>query len=376
MVVGFEAKRLFRNFTGLGNYGRFIVSALSEYYPEDKFLLYTPFTSDHPDVKPLLTKKNIEVIASSPLYRKLHLTSLWRSWLVKNEPTISTINVFHGLSGELPVGLPSDIKQVVTIHDLIFLRYPQFYKSLDVAIYKAKALSACNRADRIIAISDQTKNDIHEFLRIPENKISVVYQGCHHNFLRRAAADELVDIKKKYGLPDRYLLNVGTVEPRKNIEIIIEAMHGQGSSVRIPLVVVGKVTPYKEKLVSLIRKYKLERDVHFLHDTPFPDFPAIYQGATAFVYASVFEGFGIPLLEAIMSRVPVIAPNGSCFREAAGPASVYYNLDRVDELTASISDLVNNREKAEHMIVNSLAFARQFEPATIAHNVRELYNSL
>lgn len=376
MVVGFEAKRLFRNFTGLGNYGRFIVSALSDHYPEDKFLLYTPFTSDHPDVQPILSKANIQLIASSPIYQKLHLTSLWRSWLVKNEPTISTIDVFHGLSGELPVGLPGGIKQVVTIHDLIFLRYPQFYKSLDVAIYKAKALSACKRADRIVAISEQTKNDIHEFLRIPEEKISVVYQGCHRNFLQTVTGNEISLTKQRYNLPEKYLLNVGTIEPRKNVEIIIEALRRLKPSERLPLVVLGKSTQYKERLLALIKKYQLGNEVVFIHHASFADFPAIYQGASAFVYSSVFEGFGIPLLESIISRVPVIAPNGSCFREAAGPSSMYYDLNDADALASSIVTLLGNLDMSDEMVSQSLLFARQFEPQVIAQNIRKLYASL
>src|SRR5205085_2463654 len=122
----------------------------------------------------------------------LKLTSLWRSWGASFTPQAQNLSVYHGLSQELPFGLASAIKKVVSVHDLIFLRYPNFYHQVDIAIYKAKVQSACARADKIIAVSKQTAQDLMEFLTVPESKIEVVYQGCHPNFKRAISTEEKV----------------------------------------------------------------------------------------------------------------------------------------------------------------------------------------
>ena len=164
MQVGFEAKRLFTNFTGLGNYSRFIVNALSEFAPENTYILYSPRIKSHPEVDPILARPNIKAIG--PTGGFTFLKSLWRSWGIQYNKSIPNLDIFHGLSQELPAGLPKHIKKIVTVHDLIYIRYPQFYNPIDVAIYTAKVKSACRRADKVIAISQQTANDLIEFIKV------------------------------------------------------------------------------------------------------------------------------------------------------------------------------------------------------------------
>ncbi len=168
MRVGFEAKRLFSNFTGLGNYARFVVGALSEFVPQDHYILYTPRVRTHPEIDPIVVRPNVEVISPTGGYK--WFKGLWRSWGVSRDTSIDTLSVYHGLSQELPGGLPEKVRKVVTVHDLIYIRYPQFYKPIDVAIYKAKVRAACQTADRIIAISQQTADDLTEFIKVDPKK--------------------------------------------------------------------------------------------------------------------------------------------------------------------------------------------------------------
>jgi glycosyltransferase involved in cell wall biosynthesis len=376
MNVGFEAKRFFTNYTGLGNYCRFIIDALSRYQQQHKYFLYTPRASDHAEVVPIIQRQNVEVIYPDGIYSKPVLSSLWRSWRMTHHKTIRSLSVFHGLSQELPIGLPGNIKKVVTVHDLIFLRYPQFYNPIDVKIYTNKVTRACRAADCIIAISEQTAADIRTFLNIAGSKIKVVYQGCHPVFKKRLLPEELKSVRSKYNLPDRYVLNVGTIEERKNLMVLIHAMAALPEKARIPVVVAGKQTAYYKTILKEVKKNNLLPWIFFLHKVSFADLPAIYQGATVFVYPSVFEGFGIPLIEAIESGIPVITSKGSCFSEAAGPDAIYIDPHDSHELSVQLNRLLSDRIMRETMVERSKNFIRKFEPEVIATELIKVYQSL
>ena len=180
MNIGFEAKRVFHNTTGLGNYSRDLVRILHRYYPQNRYFLYNP----KPSKKILFESLGAQVLEKRPLgLFYTFFSNLWRRFGIIGDLKRDHIGVFHGLSGELPVGLnKAGIKSVVTIHDVLFLRYPEFYSFIDRNIYYRKFKHAAEAADCVIAISEQTKRDIVQYLGIAENKISVVYQGCHQAF--------------------------------------------------------------------------------------------------------------------------------------------------------------------------------------------------
>jgi glycosyltransferase involved in cell wall biosynthesis len=373
MNIGFEAKRFFTNYTGLGNYCRFVVGALSTCVPENNYYLYTPKLIANNDVSPIISASNINVITPHPIYR--FTRSLWRSWGISRESSLKDLNVFHGLSHELPINLPASLKKIVTVHDLIFFRYPQFYHSIDVAIYKSKLKFACTKADRIIAISDQTKRDLVDFLKIDENKIITIYQGCHPNFRKSVSAEELSSVKIKYKLPHEYILNVGTIEARKNVSILIKALALMPKQLRIPLVVLGRQTNYFNEIVALASKLNVLNEIIFLQNIPFEEFPAIYTGAKIFIYPSLFEGFGIPLVEAIECRVPVITSKGSCFSEAAGPDAIYVDPLNEEELASQISNVLKDERLRDNMISQSYSYISRFKPEIISKHLMEIYTS-
>lgn len=374
MHVGFEAKRFFNNFTGLGNYSRFVVGALSTHHPENTYTLFSPRIGRHPEYNSILDSPNVEAIGPTGIYSLL--PSLWRSFGLSGTSAAAKLDLFHGLSQELPAGLPGRIRKVVTVHDLIFLRYPQYYKAIDVRIYRAKVASACRAADRIIAISHQTADDIHTFLGTERNKISVVFQGCHPSFRKKATEQKKEEVRRKYVLPERFILNVGTIERRKNLGLLVEALPRVLQDVPIKLVVVGRATKYKEEVLIMAKKLKVEEHIQFLHDVSFADLPAIYQMADVFVYPSQFEGFGIPLVEAIESGVPVISSTGSCFQEAAGPHSLYADPSDSVQLGAHIRTVLTNAKAREQMTTGSTLFVRRFEPSIIADELMREYSLL
>ena len=373
MNIGFDAKRLFLNNTGLGNYSRYMVDTLLKYQPNEQYFLYTPKVKLNNRTEHYFNHSAISIIQPNKLMQLPLMNAWWRSAGVVHHPSFSTLDIYHGLSHELPMNIPSYIKKFVTIHDLIFYRYPEFYQPIDVFTYKQKVKSACLRADKIIAISEQTASDITTFLKIPAEKISVVYQGCHDQFRNISTIEERNSVKIKYGLPEKYLLNVSTVEKRKNTLSLVKAMAKIPRTQRIPLLIVGRHTKYFSEVNAFVQSAGLTDDVLFIDKVEFSELPAIYQMASAFIYPSLFEGFGIPLIEAAESGIPIITSTGSCFKEAAGKDALFIDPLNFNELASAIIEILHTdqseriRKQKEH--------ARKFWPMHSANEIVTVYES-
>jgi glycosyltransferase involved in cell wall biosynthesis len=368
MKIGFDAKRAFQNFTGLGNYSRFVIKALAQHQSQNQYFLYAPKAIKNPRTSFLFQLQNV-IIKTAPIK---WLKSYWRSKGVIKDLVADQVELYHGLSHEIPAGLQQKgIKSVVTIHDLIYLRYPKFFKYIDRKIYDYKFRAACKNADQIIAISEQTKRDIIKYFGTNANKITVVYQGCDEVFYQSASADFKKDIIEKYHLPKQYLLCVGTVEERKNQLLILKALKLLPEN--ISLVLVGKKTDYAKQLTHFITENKLQNRVQILSNVPFAHLPAMYQLAKIFVYPSRFEGFGIPILEALNSQTPVIAATGSCLEEAGGPNSIYVSPDNEQELATAILTVWDNNNLALRMVEHGKKYALNFSAEKIAYDLMEVY---
>jgi len=370
MILGFDAKRAFFNRSGLGNYSRSTINLLSENFSANKYYLYSPKIRKSIDYK---INSNVEICLPDSVFGKL-VPHLWRSSGITSQLKRDGIQLFHGLSNEIPSGLDkANIPSVVTIHDLIFLRYPDFYKSHDRKIYLYKFDSACKRADRIIAISEQTKTDIVEFLGIDQAKIDVVYQGCDERFYKAESDIRKKEIITKYSLPSQYILSVGTIEERKNLLNVVKALHSH--NIDIPLVVVGRETAYADEVKNFIADNQVE-NIHFLANVPMNDLPGLYQMAEIFMYPSVFEGFGIPILEALNSKVPVVTSLGSCFPEAGGKSSIYVNPSEPEEIADAIIRILTNNQLKQNMVIDGYLHAQQFRQDKVAQNLMRVYKKL
>jgi glycosyltransferase involved in cell wall biosynthesis len=256
---------------------------------------------------------------------------------------------------------------------LIFLRYPQYYKPIDRFIYRLKFRYACRKADRIIAVSECTKRDIISFFHIPEEKIHVVYQGCHPAFGVSVSEEKRKAVMEKYRLPSLFVLNVGSIEERKNLMLAAKAL--QHIPDNIHLVAVGKRTPYQSRVEKYAHESGLESRLHLLNGVTFDDLPAIYQSAAVFVYPSYFEGFGIPVIEALTSGVPVIAATGSCLEEAGGPGSACVDPDDYMALAEKISEILTNERLAQQMIEAGKKYVERFSEDRIASDIMDVYQS-
>jgi len=365
MNIGFDGKRTTHNLTGLGNYSRYIISLLAKFHPQNQYTIYATKTPS--------TELEIQGIEYQ-YANKQSVKSYWRSYgLVKNLVK-RRVDLFHGLSNEIPYGLKkANIQSVVTIHDLIFLRFPEYYPFFDRFIYRFKCRYAALNADKIVAISQQTKKDLIQYFGIKDDHIQVIYQNCHPIFKQTISQKDRNTVIKKHGLPDKYILNVGTIEERKNLLLIVKALKKINT---LHLVVVGKKTKYFQKIKDFISTNKLEERVHFLRDVAQTDMPALFQQAEMFIYPSRFEGFGIPIIEALHSGIPVIAARGSCLEEAGGPGSIYIDPDDENDLAAQINFIIGNPQKKTNMVIEGRHYLEKFEDKKIADQIQQLYKDV
>jgi glycosyltransferase involved in cell wall biosynthesis len=332
MIIGFDAKRAFQNRTGLGNYSRTLLLSLNEYFPGYSYFLFAPKQTPLLDIS---TTPSLHVF--TPRWQPARqFPSLWRSLWMTKDLKRSGVKLYHGLSNEIPAAIEyTNIRSVVTIHDLIFEFHPYLYDRTEVWTYKRKFRHACLNADVIIATSAHTKKDIVELYGIHPDKIYVCYQSCSENYWEPVSQETKQEVKKQYLLPDNYFLYVGSITDRKNLMAICKAMYAVKDKLDIPLVVVGEGKHYKKQVQQWLAGHGLSDRVIFLSDTPAAKrsadyqtgrhFPAIYQNARALIYPSLYEGFGIPILEALVSGIPVIAANATSLPEVGGKAALYFN---------------------------------------------------
>ena len=369
MNIGFDGKRAANNLTGLGNYSRSLITQLSQFFPQNQYFVYTPKIKESRQINDFFTPSNILAVLPKSF------SFLWRTIGIKKQLLTDQIDLYHGLSHEIPIGLKQiEIPSIVTVHDLIFLKFPQYFGRIDRFIYKLKCQYACTHADKIVAISEQTKKDIVSFFNIDDHKIDVVYQSCDESFKTPANNSLKEDVKEKFDLPDHYILNVGTIETRKNLLLLIKALANVPKAYK--LVVVGKETPYKQLVLDEISKLSLNERVIFLQNVPFNELPAIYQMASVFVYPSFYEGFGIPIIEALYSSVPVIAATGSCLEEAGGTDSLYMDPNNPIELAKNINKVLENQELQSEMKQKGLAYVQRFNDDRIANHMMEVYKNV
>ena len=303
-----------------------MVDGLAHLFPENNYFLFSPKAKE----------SELNTVTST--------SKLWRSHGIVKESYFKKLDVYHGLSNELPLA-SSTVKKVVTIHDVIFKREPQLYGFTDRVIYNLKTKKACESANKIITVSEFSKRDLIHYYNVPESKIEVIYQDCHPQFYQSSAVR--ADLQEHYGLPDSYVLCVGTIEKRKSQLTLVKAME----SIDENLVLLGRKTKYWDEIQAYLdARPALKKRVLVLDNANFKDFPAIYRGAKVFVYPSTLEGFGIPVIEALNSDVPVITTAKTVMEEACGDAGLLFESLNSTDLKEKIEELLHNKELRNSLI--------------------------
>ena len=369
MVIGYDAKRVYKNKTGLGNYSRMLVGGVARNCHEAVCKLYSPdISGSFADF--FSGDTNIEAVQPSGLARLF--PHLWRSYGIATRLTSDGVQIFHGLSHELPHFIPKKVKKVVTMHDLIVWRYPHLFPLFDRTVYRTKMRHSCKIADIVVAASEQTKRDLQEFLHVPEQKIRVVYQSCDPIFWQPVTDEAKADVRSRYQLPEHYIICVGTIERRKNQASVVEALAKLPEELHL-VIVGGHRTKYYDTVVATIKRLGLEPRVHIIDKAQFADFPALYANAEMSMYVSEFEGFGIPVLESMCCDTPVITSNVSSMPEVGGEAVLYVNPEEVDDIAAKALQLHNDEALRLKLVEKGRGQRKKFTTDVISRQMVDLY---
>lgn len=376
MRIGFDSKRAFQNTRGLGNYSRNLINGLLNDYPDNHYYLFgqPPFNNECANWYNSVAN---EVTNISPGQSNFLTRKLWRSYFMENDINNCQLDIYHGLSHEIPFKTKNrHTKYIVTIHDLLFLRFKQNFTWIDIQIYLSKIKYSCKNADLILAVSEQTKQDLINFLHIPEKKIVVNYQSCSDLYYHEQDATTKAFVKEHYHLPENYYLFVGALVKHKNIERIIEALSLLPTDLQHTLVIVGKETYYKKHLQEIIEKYGLTDKIYFISYIQNEHLPSVYQLAKLLIWPSLFEGFGIPIIEALFSKLPVITSNVGCFPEVGGEGACYVNPESTHDIAEAIRSIVTNPVKYAEMQKKGYAYVQKFHIKNTTSHLMELYSKL
>ncbi len=370
--IAFDAKRAVLNYSGLGNYSRLVLELISQKFPKTELRLYTPKIKENSLLSPLLKNPEIKIYTPDSRSGKL-FGSFWRSRGMTRQLMRERPQLYHGLSNLVPAGLDkTGIPSVVTIHDLIFIPHPEFYHRMDAEIYKHNFKRSALTADRIMAISECTKRDLIHYYNIPEEKIDVVYQGCDNPFYIPVSSEKMEEVKKRYNLPERYIIGIGTIEKRKNQLLTLKALQNLPSDVS--LILVGRYTDYVKDIIKEANRLNLTKRLQIIHGADFKDFPALYAGAVFSSYPSRYEGFGIPVIESLAAGTPVVAATGSCLEEAGGPGGIYVDPDSVEEFTETAKVLLEDNTLRQRMIDQGRNYITRFSPDNFTKGLVESYS--
>lgn len=360
---------------GIGWYASNLLSAIAKIDQNNDYLLYT-FYSRARDFE--FNRMGLPAGMNFRLEQKRIPFRVARFLLDRSVISINSLlgpfDVFHALAHTAPPFASG--KLVATIHDVAYLRYPdRRFTDPERGSQGASRLRAlAERADLIIAVSERTKQDIQDVLGIPQEKIRVVYEAAEECFklLNQAA---LSDVKSRYHLPERFVLFVGTMEPRKNVPLLLKAHHALKLAGKLDhkLVLVGKLGWHYDATFDLVTELRLQDDVIFLGHIPREDLPAVYNLADLFVYPSFYEGFGLPPLEAMACGTPVIASRSSCFPEILGEAATLIDPEDVADAASKVHMLMTDSGLRARFRALGMKKAAEFSWERAARDTVQIY---
>ena len=273
--------------------------------------------------------------------------------------------------------LPNNIKGkvILNIYDLVFEKYIETMESKNRESFKRSFYKSIKRADQIITISESSKNELVEILKVPENKIHIVQPGIDFQKFNKKNSEITKSVILKYSLPEDYILYLGTLEPRKNISSIIRAYGSLRNSDKITekLVIAGKKGWLFSEIFDLIKSLDLENEVILTDYVAEFDKPAIYQNAKLFVFPSLYEGFGMPILEAMAAGIPVITSNTSAMPEVAGDAAILVNPLSIEEISEAMLEVMNNDKLSNELISKGFDQCRKFTWSNSTNKLVKIY---
>jgi glycosyltransferase involved in cell wall biosynthesis len=367
LVIAFDAKRLFNNHTGLGNFSRTLVRDLQRFYPQHDYHLFAANTPRNIETELFFDKDKFTI------HRPSWPMPFWRSIGMSSAINALKPDIFHGLSHELPFGLDPKIRTVLSFHDLIYEKYPKQFGWINSRLYKYKYRSSVRRADRVVAISNSTKSDLIEMYHCAEEKLSVIYQSCNDIFRSENLEEATVQVK----LPNQpYFLYVGSIIERKGLLQTMIAYGHLPPEYQKPFVVVGGGNKdYIAKVKQMVNYYKVSNKVLFVKGLLNSDLLSVYDRSFALVFPSIYEGFGIPVIESLYRSKPVITSKISSLPEAAGPGAILVDPYDYNSIGQAMIDIQDN-QRYKSLAIDGYRYVNdKFDPQLLFEQWMDLYES-
>jgi glycosyltransferase involved in cell wall biosynthesis len=375
--IGFDITAAMSQGAGIGRYTRELIRSLVKHDSRYEYRLITARTAAKiSNDDPILGAENATL-------RTLWLNDRWlyRLWHrfhvpLRAEWLTGKIDLYHSPDYVLPP-LSNALPAVLTVHDLSFIHYPEAFTQSLLRFLNNAVPRSISRATHVLADSASTKEDLQRVWNIPEAKISVVYSGVSPHFHPVTGKNILRDTLQKYNLGEKpYVLSVGTLQPRKNYEMLIRAFRLVSEKVSHNLVIVGGKGWMYEQIQDEIKQQNLSNRVRLLGYADDSDLPALYSGAALFVFPSLYEGFGLPLLEAMACGVPVISSDASSLPEVTGKASIMLSPDDQAGWSGEMIDILEDPDRRTKMVAAGFLQARHFSWKESARTVTEIYHKL
>jgi glycosyltransferase involved in cell wall biosynthesis len=359
---------------GLGRYARDLTSALAAIEHENQYsVFYNDPASAH--VNPPLDQL--------PHFSTTRATKPWRMTVLAShllglsqDALAPGVDIFHATDHLLPRFVR--VKSVFTLHDLAFQVFPETHTRLNRSFLSVMMPRFLRAADAIITVSQWSKADAIRLYGIPEHKITVIYEGVHPRFLP-PTADDVAAVRRTYNLPERFILYVGTIEPRKNLGVLVDAyalLRKQGVCSDVRLVIAGKMGWLYEPFLQHLRELGLQDEVLLPGFIADEDLPALYGAGGVFAFPSLFEGFGLPVLEAMACGAPVVCSNASSLPEVAGDAALLVDPHDTSSLAAAMQRVLTDAELRAKLSAQGIVQARRFTWEQAARQTAAVYRQV
>lgn len=372
MKIGIDARLLSDWGGGASRYLENVVRELEQLDRDNEYYLYSNRDFALPFANSRWQKRIRSRIPFLP-------GTFWLQTEAKRMIARDGLNVFWGPDQALPGGLPKTLGKVLTVLDCVWLRHPETMALYTHLIQRLFAESWIREADRLIVISESTGRDLESLLGVPSSKIQVVPLGVACHYRPRDSTTAAQYIARKFRVSENYICTVGTVEPRKNLITLIRAlaMVRKHHHFDAQLLIAG-AKGWKDSAIFRTARQAgfTETELKFLGYVPEEDMPLFYSGASLFVFPSLYEGFGLPLLEAMACGVPVVASNVSSIPEVVGDAAVLVSPHRPEDFAEAIHRIRVDREMRSAMIEKGLERARRFRWSETAREILRLFKKL
>lgn len=355
---------------GIGRYTWEIASRMAQSHPEDQFF----FFFDRPYDASFIVAPNITPVVLFPPARHPFLFVWWYEWAVANALKQYQIDVFFSPDNFL--SLRTKVPSVLVVHDLAYLHYPDHVSGLILRYYRYFMPRFIAKASHIIAVSEYTRQDIFRFFKKNENDISIGYNGCRAAF-QPIIENEKQTVRDQFSAGKPYFIYIGAVHPRKNIHRLITAFDQfkKNTASDYLLLIAGRFAWQTGPVKTAYDNATHREDIRFLGYVPDEELPRLTAAAAALINVSLFEGFGVPVLEALYCDVPVLVSDRASLPEIAGAAGLQVNPESTDEIAAAMERLSQDAGLREQLIEAGREQRRKFSWYETAERIyRSLYD--